>query len=66
MLEIVEYFISPIHRLFFYVNNDWLNDWRLQMAFVIIVSFFSAITLIGCFSIVKHAFIAVFNAIRKM
>lgn len=66
MLEIINYFIGAFHRLFFYVDNDWANDVNLKLAFVIIVSCFCAITLFVSLTIVKHAFIAVFNAIRKM
>lgn len=66
MLDIINYFIGATHRLFFYVNNDWANNAQLQLAFVIIVSVFSAITLVFAYSVVKHAFVALFNAIRKM
>lgn len=65
MLDIINYFIGAFHRLFFYVDNDWVNNPSLKLAFVIIVSFFCAITLFVALTILKHAFIACFNAIRK-
>lgn len=66
MLDIINYFIGATHRLFFYVDNDWANNPQLKLAFVIIVSAFSAITLVFAYSVVKHAFVALFNAVRKM
>lgn len=66
MLDIINYFIGATHRLFFYVDNDWANNAQLKLAFVIIVSVFSAITLVFAYSVVKHAFVALFNSIRKM
>lgn len=66
MLDIINYFIGATHRLFFYVDNDWANNAQLKLAFVIIVSVFSAITLVFAYSVVKHAFVALFNALRKM
>lgn len=66
MLDIINYFIGATHRLFFYVDNDWANNAQLKLAFVIIVAVFCAITLVFAYSVVKHAFIALFNAIRKM
>lgn len=66
MLDIINYFIGATYRLFFYVDNDWANNAQLKLAFVIIVAVFSAITLVFAYSVVKHAFVALFNAIRKM
>lgn len=66
MLDIINYFIGATHRLFFYVDNDWANNAQLKLAFVIIVAVFCAITLVFAYSVVKHAFVALFNSIRKM
>lgn len=66
MNDILNYFIGAFEMLFTYLDPIWHVNANLQIAFIICVSLFSAIVLIYAMSIVKHAFIAVFNAIRKM
>lgn len=65
MLDIVNYFIGAMHRLFFYVNNDWANNAQLVMLFVACVALLCAITLWGLFACVKCAISALFNALFK-
>lgn len=65
MADILNYFIGAFEILFSYCDPIWHTDTNLKLAFIIIVSCFSAIVLFMSMSILKHAFIAVFNAIRK-
>lgn len=65
MNDIIIYFTGAFEMLFDYAFLRWHGNIEFQMSFIAVVSLFCAITLIIAFSIVKHAFIAVFNAIRK-
>ena len=64
MLDVVNYFIGAFHRLFFYVDNDWANDYRMRLAFVIMVGVMCGITLFMLFSLCKSALSALFNSLR--
>ena len=66
MNDILNYFIGAFELLFSYIDPIWHVNANLQIAFIICVSLFSAIVLVYSMSVLKHAFIAVFNAIRKM
>ena len=65
MNDIINYFIGAFENLFTYCDPIWHVNPELKLAFIIIVSCFCAITLFMGMSILKHAFIAVFNAIRR-
>ena len=65
MLDIINYFIGAMHRLFFYVDNDWANNATLVMAFVICTTALCVVTLWGLFACVKCALSALFNALFK-
>lgn len=66
MTEIINYYIGAFEVLFTYVDSIWHVDATMKLTFIIVVSCFCAITLFMAMSVLKHAFIAVFNAIRKM
>lgn len=66
MADIITYFIGAFEILFSYVNPIWHTDYNLQLTFIIVVSCFCAIVLTVSMLVLKHAFIAAFNAVRKM
>lgn len=65
MNDIVIYFTGAVNTLFHYVDSTFTDDPNMKMAFFIVVASLCAITLIGCFLIVRCAIASVFNAIFK-
>lgn len=65
MNDIITYFIGSINTLYDYVNSTFPDDYNMKIAFFVTVAALSAITLIGCFLIVRCAIAALFNAIFK-
>lgn len=65
MNDIILYFTGAVNTLYDYVNNAFPDDYSMKIAFFVTVSALSAITLIGCFLIVRCAIAALFNAIFK-
>lgn len=65
MLDIINYFIGAMHRLFFYVDNDWTSNPQLVICFVVCTTLLCAITLWGLFACVKCALAGFFNGLFK-
>lgn len=65
MLDIVNYFIGAMDRLFFFVNNEWVNEPNLAVLFVACTALLCAITLWGLFACVKCGISALFNSLFK-
>lgn len=65
MNDIVIYFTGAVNTLFHYVDSTFTDDPNMKLAFFIAVSLFCAITLSGCFLLVRCAISALFNAIFK-
>lgn len=66
MLDIINYFIGGFHRLFFYVDNDWINDAYMKYIFVSLVGLSFIVTLIALFACAKCALSWVFSSFKGM
>lgn len=64
MIDIVNYFIGAMSRLFSYVNPIWVTEPELKLTFIIVVSVLCGITLFLTLSLFKSVATAFINLLR--